>query len=242
MEKIFDIHNHMLWGVDDGSKDLDMSIRMLKMAQDDGTTDVILTPHNKPNRRNIYVTEMVEQIAILSEELRKRDIKVNLYPGNEIYYRLDVYERFLNGKAATMVGSRYVLIEFNPMDEWDYIKHGADEMLMAGYFPIIAHVERFVNVIKDIDRVYELRDKGCYIQVNAPSIMGELGWGIKKQCKALLKQGLVSFVASDAHEDVKRVPKLGECVRYITKKYGEDMAEKIFMRNPQMILEDKIIR
>ena len=242
MEKIFDIHNHILWGVDDGSKDLDMSLRMLKMAQDDGITDMILTPHNKPNRRNIYVTEMVEQIEELKSAMQKQAISVNLYPGNEIYYRLDVYERFQNGKAATMVGSRYVLIEFNPMDEWSYIKHGADEMLMAGYFPIIAHVERFANVIKDIDRVYELKDKGCYIQINASSLMGEIGWGIKKQCKTLIKQGLVSFVATDAHEDVKRVPKLSESVRYITKKFGEETARKIFETNPQCILEDKIIR
>ena len=88
MDRIFDMHNHILWGVDDGSDDLDMSIRMLKIAQKDGITDIILTPHNKPNRRNIYAGEMVDQIAELREEMIKNDIRINLYPGNELYYRV----------------------------------------------------------------------------------------------------------------------------------------------------------
>ena len=134
------------------------------------------------------------------------------------------------------------ITEFNPMDEWDHVKRGVDEMLLGGYFPIIAHVERYLNVIKDIDRVYQLTEKGCYIQINAPSVMGEIGHVTKKQCKKLLKEGLVSFIATDAHEDVKRVPRLSECVRYISKKYGEETAVKIFETNPQLILEDKIIR
>ncbi|MBO4845808.1 MAG: hypothetical protein J5525_05810 [Lachnospiraceae bacterium] len=242
MNRIFDMHNHILWGVDDGSQDIEMTLRMLRMAEQDGITDIILTPHNKPNRRNLYATEMVDMIAELKKKIAVEGIRMNLYPGNEIFYRLDVCERLEIGKAATMAGSRYVLLEFNPMDDWEHIKRGADDLLQGGYFPIIAHVERYVNVIKDIDRVDYLVDKGCYIQINAASIMGEIGFIVKKQCKNLMKEGLVSFIATDAHEDVRRVPKLAECVRYITKKYGEETAFKLFETNPQMILDDKIIR
>ena len=148
VSRIIDIHNHILWGVDDGSPDLLTSVKMLKMAQESGTTDMILTPHNKPNRRNIYVTEMVEQLEKLRKIMREQNIDINIYPGNEIYYRMDVAERLTIGKAATMAGSRYVLLEFNPMDEWDYIRHGADDLLAEGYMPIIAHVERYVNAMK----------------------------------------------------------------------------------------------
>lgn len=241
INQIIDIHNHILWGVDDGSKDILMTMKMLKMAQDAGTTDMILTPHNKPNRRNIYVTEMVERLDKLRQLMKNNNININIYPGNEIYYRMDVIERLRIGKAATMAGSRYVLTEYNPMDEWDYIRHGVDDLLSGGYVPIIAHVERYENVMKNMDRAYELKEKGCYLQVNAPSIMGEIGWKCKKDCKTLLKAGLVSFVASDAHENKKRVPKLDGCVKYITKKYGESMAEELFANNPRKILEDKLI-
>lgn len=241
MERVFDIHNHTLWGVDDGSEDVQMSMRMMRIAADSGITDIILTPHNKPNRRNIYTSEIDEMIEMLRGMCKENGININLYPGNEIYYRTDVGERIELGKATTMACSHYVLLEYNPTDDWNYIKQGADDMLSMGYYPIIAHVERYVNVAKNIERAQELRNKGCYLQINAGSLMGDVGLSLKSTSKLLMKEGLVSFIASDAHEDRKRIPKLDKCVRYVEKKYGADTAEKIFVTNPMCILNDKYI-
>lgn len=241
MERVFDIHNHTLWGVDDGSEDAQMSMRMMRIAADSGITDIILTPHNKPNRRNIYTSEIDEMIEMLRGMCKENGININLYPGNEIYYRTDVGERIELGKATTMACSHYVLLEYNPTDDWNYIKQGADDMLSMGYYPIIAHVERYVNVAKNIERAQELRNKGCYLQINAGSLMGDVGLSLKSTSKLLMKEGLVSFIASDAHEDRKRIPKLDKCVRYVEKKYGADTAEKIFVTNPMCILNDKYI-
>jgi len=241
MSRIFDVHNHILWGVDDGSKDLQMSIRMLKQAAESGTTDIILTPHNKPNRRNIYLDEIAEMLVELRGVCEKEGININLYPGNEIYYRSDVGERLKCGKAATMAGSRYVLLEYHPMDDWRDIRQSVDEIISLGYYPIIAHVERYANVASDIERAQELIEKGCYLQVNADSIMGECGFGIKRFTRKLLKYDMISFIGSDAHEDKHRVPKLDKCVKYIEKKHGEEMVRKIFETNPLCILEDKYV-
>lgn len=241
IEKIFDIHNHILWGVDDGSDDLKMSLEMLRIAEKSGTTDIILTPHNKPNRRNIYTDEMIQQIEVLKKHMRIEGIGIKLYAGNEIYYRMDIAERIHNGKASTMCGSRYVLLEFNPLDEWDYIRRGVDDILSEGYTPIIAHVERYENLMKNSDRALELKNMGSYLQINAASVVGEVGWDYKRRCKELLKKGGVSFVASDAHDTKKRNPSLEKCVRYITRKYGEEYARTVFCDNPQMILSDKLI-
>jgi len=241
INRVFDIHNHILWGVDDGSESLAMSIHMLKMAAETGTTDIILTPHNKPNRRNIYADEMERQIDELREHIKQQDIDINVYPGNEIYYRIDVADRIKIGKATTMAGSRYVLLEFDPMDEWNYIRRGADDIMAEGFIPIIAHVERYENVTKDIDRARTLKKMGCYLQLNASSVVGKVGWDYKRKCKSMLKEGLVSFIASDAHEDKTRVPTLDKCIKYVSRKYGEEFAEEVFSVNPQMILEDKII-
>lgn len=241
MERIFDIHSHILWGVDDGSKNLQMSIRMLKQAVASGTTDIILTPHNKPNRRNIYTTEIIDMISSLKSVCAEEGISINIYPGNEIYYRMDVCERIEIGKATTMVGSHYVLLEYNPMDDWGYIKQGVEDMLSEGYYPIIAHVERYTNVVSDKERIYELVNKGCYLQVNAGSIMGDFGFGTKSVARKLLKENLISFIASDAHDDKKRTPQMDKCIRYVEKKCGEQIARKIFEQNPVCILEDKYL-
>jgi len=241
MDRVFDIHNHILWGVDDGSKDLEMTIRMLRQAQNDGTTDIILTPHNKPNRRNIYTSEICDMIVKLREVCQQEGININFYPGNEIYYRMDVAERIDIGKATTMAGSHYVLLEFSPLDEWSYIRQGVEDMLFRGYYPIIAHVERYMNVVSKMDRVYELCDKGCYLQVNAGSIMGDFGFASKRFTRKLLKENLISFIASDSHEDKSRTPQMGKCIAYVEKKCGEKIARKIFEINPGRIIEDKFL-
>ena len=241
MERVFDIHNHTLWGVDDGSEDLNMSMRMMRIAADSGITDIILTPHNKPNRRNIYASEINEVLNFFQNKCHDSGIDINLYPGNEIYYRMDVGERLEIGKATTMANSHYVLLEYNPSDDWNYIKQGADDMLSLGYHPIIAHVERYANVTKNIERAFELKNKGCYLQINAGSLMGDVGYSIKSASKLLMKEGLVSFIASDAHEDKKRIPRLDKCIKYVEKKYGGEVATKIFETNPLCVLEDKYI-
>ena len=241
MDRIFDIHNHILPGVDDGSKDMETSIKMLKIAAKDGITDIILTPHNKPNRRNVYADEMVPMMEALKNRCREEHIDIRFHRGNEIYYRGDVVERIDIGKAATMGDSRYVLLEFGPEDPWDYIKNGTYEILSGGYTPIIAHVERYSHVVKDKDRVGALADMGAYIQINASSLMGEVGYPIKKFCKSLMKDGLVSFIATDAHDEKKRTPKLKDCIKYVSKKYGEPVATRIFLINPTKVLKDEYI-
>lgn len=241
MDRVFDIHNHILPGVDDGSKDMDMSIRMLKIAAKDGITDIILTPHNKPDRRNVYASEMLPMIEALKKRCKEEGIEIRLHRGNEIYYRKDVVERLEIGKATTMAGSRYVLLEFSPKDTWDYVKKGTYEILAGGYMPIIAHVERYEHVVSHISRVSELCDMGAYIQINASSLMGEVGRPIKKISKELMKEGLVSFIASDAHEDKKRTPKLKAAIKYVNKKFGELTATRIFKINPMKVIEDEYI-
>jgi len=241
MDRVFDIHNHILPGVDDGSKDMDMSIRMLKIAASDGITDIILTPHNKPDRRNVYASEMVPMIEELKKRCQKEGIDIRLHRGNEILYRKDVVERLEIGKAATMADSGYVLLEFSPKDTWDYIKQGTYELLSGGYMPIIAHVERYEQAVSDIDRIRELCDMGAYIQINASSLLGEVGRPLKKVTKELMKQGLVAFIASDAHEDKKRTPELKAAIKYVNKKFGELTATRIFKINPMKVLEDDYI-
>jgi len=218
-----------------------MSICMLKQAAKSGTTDIILTPHNKPNRRNIYTSEICDLIISLRCRCDEEGITINLYPGNEIYYRMDVGERLDIGKATTMAGSHYVLLEYNPMDDWGYIKQGAEDMLSRGYYPIIAHVERYKNVVSDQERIYELVNKGCYLQVNAGSIMGDFGFATKSVARKLLKENLISFIASDAHDDKKRTPQMDKCIRYVEKKCGAEKAREIFELNPVSILEDKYL-
>lgn len=236
-----DIHSHILPGIDDGSKDPATSLQMLRIAADQGITQIILTPHNKPMRHNAGPQKLVSMTKELQAKAVEDGLEIKLYTGNELYYRSGLAEEIADGKACTMAGSKYVLTEFNPMDDYDYIRNGIYSLTAGGFQPILAHVERYTKVCIKTDRVEDLINMGCYIQINAGSVMGQLGFGTELFTRKLLKEHLVHFVATDAHDTGKRSPKLAECASYINRKYGRDYMQELFFENPMHVIRDEYI-
>ena len=144
-------------------------------------------------------------------------------------------------RVCTMADSDYVLVEFGPMDGMEHIRGGLYQVLSAGYRPILAHVERYENVCKDVGRVEDLIAMGCYIQVNGGSILGKYGLGVKQMLRKLLKKKLVHFVATDAHSSGKRSPEMAECAHYLQKRYGEEYTDRLLRVNPSQIIANRYI-
>ena len=241
MMRYIDIQSHLLPGIDDGAKNLEMSMEMFHIAAGNGIGQMILTPHNKPMHKNAGPAKIESMIQQLRECLKKEKIDIQLHAGNELYYRSDVLEELDEGKALTMAGSGYVLTEFGPMDDYEYIRRGIYKIMAGGYRPILAHVERYGSVCAKAERVEDLIAMGCYIQVNAGSIMGQYGFQTKVLTRRLLKQRLVHFVATDAHNTEKRSPAIYECAKYIEKKYGQEFAERLLIDNPMRVINDEYI-
>lgn len=241
MKKIFDIHSHILPGADDGSDSFEMSMRMLKCALDDGISGMILTPHNKPGHRHMHFSEMTSRVEKLQKLMSEGNIEIELYIGSELYYRSGLLEEIENDRSATLAGSRYVLLEFTPLEDYDYIRNGCYSLLTGGYYPVLAHAERYQNVCSQKYGIDELIDMGCYIQVNAGSVMGKAGPKAKRFVRNILKRRQVHFIATDAHDLKKRAPYLSDCANFISKKYGEDYSEKLFGENPLCVIRDQDI-
>ncbi len=241
MEKFIDMHSHILYGLDDGARDLETSMRMLRIAAKDGISEIILTPHNKPGHRRYAPLSMAERIEKLEACLLEENLAMKLYLGSELYYRSELPKEIEDGNASVLAGSRYVLMEFNPLDDYDYIRNGVYSILMNGYCPILAHVERYQNVCAKKCGITDLIEMGCFMQMNAGSIMGRFGMRVKILSNKLLKQHLVHFVATDAHDTDKRAPYLADCAGYIKRKYGESYTKALFYDNPACILSNETI-
>lgn len=241
MENLIDIHSHILPGVDDGSDSFEKSMRMLKCAADDGISEIILTPHNKPGHRHVHFSKMTFEVEKLQELMAKEGIEINLHLGSELYYRSGLLEEIENDRTATLAGSRYVLLEFNPLEEHDHIRNGCYSLLMGGYYPILAHAERYQSVCSKKYGIDELIEMGCYIQVNAGSVMGKAGPKAKRIVRNMLKRRQIHFIATDAHDLKKRTPRLSDCADLIRKKYGEEYSDKLFCENPLCVIWDKDI-
>lgn len=239
MNAFIDIHCHALPGVDDGARSLEESLSMLKQAQREGIGTVILTPHQKPERKCVSEAGMKERMALLSEKMKRSGIEIGLYSGGELFYSHDLKERLACGQACTLAGSRYILVEFLPDESWHYIRNGLYELACDGYRPIVAHVERCMALAVDAERIRELTGSGCYIQVNAGSVMGTFGFEMKRTARRLLKEQLVHFVATDAHRsEGKRSVRLEACGAYLKRRCGQEYADKLLWKNAQNILTD----
>ena len=241
MQTCIDIHCHVMPGVDDGSPDMETSLKMLQIAEKDGIVAMILTPHHKPMHHNVSPAHNASYKDSLKSKAKDLGLKIKLYSGNEIYYSEKVLEELEEGKICTLAGSDYVLVEFHPTNPYKAIHNAVYQLLGAGYIPIIAHVERYSDIVSHPSYIEELIGMGCYIQVNASSVMGKYGFGIAHFTKKLLKKHLVHFVATDAHDTNKRAPHLQGCRNYVDKKIGADYGQRIFCDNPLSVLKNEVI-
>ncbi|MGN0390240.1 MAG: CpsB/CapC family capsule biosynthesis tyrosine phosphatase [Wujia sp.] len=241
MEDFYDIHCHILYGVDDGSHSVNQSARMLDIAYGEGFRTIILTPHY--NRRFHFddTEELQNRFDTLCGKVEKHYPGMRLLRGNEIYYTEDTIEQLRLGQASTMAGGRYVLLEFAPYVEFSRVKFAVNELVQHGYIPIIAHVERYDCFLHRPEDVEVLAEMGAYIQINADSVIGKNGRQTKKVVRKLLDRQQVHFVATDCHGDTHRAPYMRKCADYIEKKYGHEYAEKIFHKNPQCIIDNEYI-
>ena len=233
---MIDIHTHLLFGVDDGPKTMELSVEMLKAAKAQGIEAMILTPHYR-HGMFAYPKEKIEENF---EELEKvaEEIGIDIYLGTEHHVNSMMLEYIETGRVHTLADTQYVLAEFKHDTEFDYIAKSIRDLLRNGYIPIVAHVERYMCMHEDLNRVDWLRDVGAMVQVNANAVLGLDGFRAKGFTKKLLKYGYVDFIASDSHDMDKRANNLGKCREYLMKKkYDERYIDKIMRRNAIEILD-----
>lgn len=235
MQGMIDIHSHLLYGVDDGPETLEESIRMLQEAAGQGITDIILTPHYRKGMFAYPGERILKHFLLLKKQTH--DIPVRMYLGCEYHVNEAIFDYLKSGRCNTMNFTRYVLTEYKTLGEYQMIRQYTQELMQQGYIPIIAHLERYQCLTKDISLVEELSEMGALLQVNADSILGKYGWGLKKFCHRLLDEGLVDFVASDAHDCGKRANHLGKCRTHLEKKYDSAYVEQILYTNALHILD-----
>lgn len=224
---IVDFHMHVVPGIDDGSRNLDESIAMLKLSVSQGVTDVFCTSHNG------YSEEDGERYDNAYEELRIRCAEelpqLKLHKGcevlcaaeyvDDIIYGLDI------GVFSTLGSSKYVLTEFYPDTKPSEAVTIIKVMREHGYQPIIAHMERNYN-LTDL-MVGVLIKCGALVQVNAHSFIDEYDADIQARARLLLEKGYVHCIGSDAHRIDHRPPNIMTGVEYILQNATPEYAESI---------------
>ncbi|MCB5714527.1 hypothetical protein GKG47_16035 [Lactonifactor sp. BIOML-A3] len=237
---LIDVHNHILPGIDDGAGDIMESQKMLAIAVSEKIDAIITTPHFECGMDQAVIEKRAEAFESLSQYIQKAKLPVALYPGNELFYSEGIIDALDSGDALTLNHTRYVLVEFPIYEEFSYIRRAVQKLRYAGYLPVLAHVERYENLLKE-EKIAEIVNIGAYIQVNASSLTGRAGWQMRRFLLRLARRDLIHFIGTDAHGWEHRRPKMQECLAYLEKKAGKDCVRSITRDNPEKLLRGENI-
>ena len=237
MPEIIDIHAHILPGIDDGARDWEETEALLIAAREQGICHIIATPHFS---RRTDVDKLKELKNRTAELAQKKGLDLEISLGQELRYFEELICYLDQGKALTLAGSRYILVEFKPSDGYPTLKRAVHDLVQAGYIPILAHTERYLS-LREKGRTEELIEKGACLQINGESLMGGLFDRTAAWCFREIRQGRIHFVASDMHRPDTRPPRLKEAFYKMTKKRLCPEPAALFEKNQRYILENKVL-
>jgi len=230
---MIDIHSHILWDLDDGSRDRDESLAMLKLAAETGTTDIVATPHSDHQYKFDYdlVTERIRDLTEATAGIPR------IHRGCDFHMSLDnVQAAMENPSRFTINGLSYLMVEFADT----MIAPSTEEIFRCffdrGIIPVITHPERNPILQDSFKRLQTWIGMGCLIQVTAQSLTDRFGKAAEKSTWALLKRNMVHVVASDAHDTEHRPPRLDHAREILTRELGADIAAMLLEDNPASII------
>ncbi|WP_342542144.1 CpsB/CapC family capsule biosynthesis tyrosine phosphatase [Paenisporosarcina sp. FSL H8-0542] len=234
---MIDIHSHILWGLDDGSKNLSDSVEMAKQAVVEGITSIIATPHHRHPSFTNDKKDVLSKVQEVKAELNRQNIQLDLYAGQEIRLFGEMVDIFNRGEELlTLNDSEYVLVEFPSSNIPKYTEQLFYDLLVNGYTPIIAHPERNAEIAENSDKLYRLIKNGALSQVTAASVAGMFGKKTQKLSLNMLEHQLAHFVATDAHNITNRACVWKQAMNKLDKKLGSDMVNLVNLQAEDVLL------
>lgn len=239
-----DLHTHLLPGIDDGAKNLEETLEMLRIAHAGGTRRVVATPHMY---HPLFSNDMAEVEALFARtgaELERRseepecaflrEMTMNL--GSENYLSTEFLVALSEGRVLPLHGGSCLMIEFSGWLSPDGMEAALERILEHGLVPVIAHAERYVPFSRSRKRMTRWRDMGCLLQINGSSLLGRAGRALRRIGLSLIKRDLVHLIASDGHDAEFRTPDLRAVFDLLKKRISEERISELMSANPTRIL------
>lgn len=194
-----DMHSHLLPGIDDGAKDLENSIELIRGMRELGYRKLITTPHIIWDMYRNTPAIIGDKLELVRAAVKKEGIDVEIDAAAEYFLDEHVEELLKKKEPLLTVSGNKVLTEFSMAFPSMNIKDLLFEMAMQGYQPIIAHPERYVYLQQNKEFYSELKDIGCLFQLNLLAVTGHYGRAVKELSEYLLQQGFYDLIGTDLH-------------------------------------------
>jgi protein-tyrosine phosphatase len=194
-----DMHSHLVPGIDDGSPDLSTSISLIKGLHSLGYKKIITTPHILweiyPNTHD----RIVDGITEVRKAIQLEGIEVELHAAAE-YFIDEHFEQELKNKVPLLtLSANMVLVEFSMLNAPMDLQEVLFEMQIQNYQPVIAHPERYTYLARKKEFFDELKNAGCYFQLNLLALTGYYGSPVQELADYLLKKNYYDLAGTDLH-------------------------------------------
>ena len=230
---MFDIHSHIIFGVDDGPRDIKESLELLKAMKNEGITKVMATPHFYPQDTDLsdFLKTVTLNFNTLKNRIQKKKLP-EIYLGCELLYFSGMGHSTSLSKLC-LNNSGFLLLELTD--------HSINERLFddiktlmenSGITPIIAHIERYHKAKKFNKLLQFVEENKIPIQVNAFSFTM---FSFRKAIKKIIKHNIPIILGTDSHSAHVRPPKLKESLEIIEKKFGPEFKEQILRNNNEIM-------
>lgn len=236
---MIDLHSHILPGVDDGAQSLDDSLAIGRMAEADGIEVMACTPHFMPGMYDNQAADIRARVKHLNAVFEREGLQLALVVGADAHIRPDFTQCLKAGQILTLHDSRYVLVEpphhvLPPRFE-DFMFNIA----VSGFVPVLTHPERLKWIEGNYAVMQKLAASGVWMQITAGSLAGRFGKRPQYWAERMLSEGLVSILATDAHNTKSRPPLLAEAHDLACTRVGSEEAGHLVRTRPALILQNE---
>lgn len=230
-----DLHSHILPELDDGARSLSEALEMARIAVESGVSVMVATPHCAGDRAD----EVRASFDLLRSALEETGIPLRLKLGMELLGTPELPSLLREGKALTLNGSKYPLVEFSFHSSGEGETELLRELTGMGYRPLIAHPERYAWLQQEPEYLNAWTKMGCLFQINRGSLLGRFGGDAQELGLAMIDRGFATVVASDAHSARRRTPWLADIRELLNRDFSTTAAQYLLLHNPNMILQNK---
>ena len=242
MTPLVDVHCHLLAGLDDGPETVDQSIAMCRLAWEQGTRAIAATAHIHPRWPQSTPESILAATEQLAASLRKIKLALSVYPSAEIAIRPNLDMAWQRGELLGMAGrAKYVLIEI-PMEGFVDVHDTISRLRARGVRSILAHPERYDELLYEPGAIETLIDLGALVQVTASSVSQPPDARSAAAIRHWVQRGVVHLVGSDGHSADQRPPEMASAYHRIAAWSGRESADRMCSLNGLAVLEGRPLR
>lgn len=239
---MFDLHSHILPGFDDGARNREIALAMLSTADLTGTRQIVATPHIAAGAWIPLWSDIIAGCRELETLAHASNLNIAILPGAEVALYPEVLPLVTGPGPYCINGGRYMLVELPSSVIPLYADDFFFTLQIQGITPILAHPERHPGIRRDVTILEKWVNRGILVQINGPSLTGQMGDKVKATAENLLKWNLVHCIGADSHNNSYRSPNLSGERKKIRELIGQERAEQILFENPRCILMNQELK